>query len=77
VITGASSGIGRAAALAFAGKGRGVLVNNASMVATLAEPYAAPDVVAKHGLRGLGMTLRQELALEGARESGCARSCRP
>jgi NAD(P)-dependent dehydrogenase (short-subunit alcohol dehydrogenase family) len=50
----------------FRAQGRGVLINNASMVATLAEPYVAPYVVAKHGIRGLGMTLRQELALERA-----------
>ena len=36
------------------------------MVATLAEPYVVPYVVGKHGIRGLGMTLRQELALERA-----------
>ena len=57
----------RAALARFRDQGRGVLINNASMVATLAEPYVAPYVVAKHGIRGLGMTLRQELALEGAR----------
>jgi NAD(P)-dependent dehydrogenase (short-subunit alcohol dehydrogenase family) len=57
----------RAALPRFRDQGRGVLINNASMVATLAEPYVAPYVVAKHGIRGLGMTLRQELALEGAR----------
>jgi len=57
----------RAALPRFRDQGRGVLINNASMVATLAEPYVAPYVVAKHGIRGLGMTLRQELALERAR----------
>jgi NAD(P)-dependent dehydrogenase (short-subunit alcohol dehydrogenase family) len=56
----------RAALPRFRQQGRGVLINNASMVATLAEPYVAPYVVAKHGIRGLGMTLRQELALERA-----------
>jgi NAD(P)-dependent dehydrogenase (short-subunit alcohol dehydrogenase family) len=57
----------RAALPRFRIQGRGVLINNASMVATLAEPYVAPYVVAKHGIRGLGMTLRQELVLERAR----------
>ncbi len=43
----------------------GVLVNNASMMSRIGEPYVSPYVVAKHGIRGLGMSLRQELALDG------------
>lgn len=57
----------RAALPRFRQAGRGVLINNASVLATVSVPYASPYVVAKHGVRGLGMTLRQELALDRAR----------
>lgn len=57
----------RAALPRFREAGRGVLVNNASVLATVSAPYASPYVVSKHGIRGLGMSLRQELALDGAK----------
>ncbi len=57
----------RAALPRFRQAGRGVLINNASVLATISVPYASPYVVAKHGVRGLGMSLRQELALERAK----------
>jgi NAD(P)-dependent dehydrogenase (short-subunit alcohol dehydrogenase family) len=43
----------------------GVLINNASMVAKVSEPYVGPYVMSKHAIRALGMVLRQELALDG------------
>ena len=57
----------RAALPRFRQAGGGVLINNASVLATISVPYASPYVVAKHGVRGLGMSLRQELALDGVR----------
>lgn len=52
----------------FRKQGSGVLINTGSMVSLLPEPYVSSYVVAKHGVRGLGMSLRQELALAGAKE---------
>ena len=57
----------RAALPRFREAGHGVLINNASVLATVSAPYASPYVVSKHGVRGLGMTLRHELALDRAR----------
>ncbi len=57
----------RAALLHFRETGRGVLINNASILGTVAAPWASAYVVSKHGVRGLGMSLRQELALDGAK----------
>lgn len=57
----------RAALPVFRRQGRGVLINNASMMARLAEPYFSAYVASKHAVRGLGMSLRQELHLEQAR----------
>lgn len=48
-------------------QGGGVLINNASMFGVLAAPYVGAYAIAKHGVRGMGMTLRQELALSGAK----------
>ncbi len=45
----------------------GTLINQGSMVFKLSEPYVSSYVVAKHGIRGLGMSLRQELALNGSK----------
>ena len=56
----------RAALPSFHAQGGGVLINNASMVTKLPQPYASAYVVAKHGVRGLALSLRQELSLEGA-----------
>lgn len=49
----------------FRRQGRGVLINNASMVAELAEPYFSAYVASKHAVHGFGKSLRQELDLEG------------
>ena len=57
----------RAALPVFRDAGRGVLINNASVLATVSAPYASGYVASKHAIRGLGMSLRQELALDGAR----------
>ena len=50
----------------FREQGSGVLINNASMVAATAQPHASAYVLSKHAVRALGMSLRQELALDGA-----------
>ena len=55
----------RAALPIFREQGSGVLINQGSMVSKLSEPYVSSYVVAKHGIRGLGMSLRQELVLNG------------
>ena len=52
----------------FREQGSGVLINNASIVAKVSQPYAGPYVISKHGVRALGMNLRQELWLEGAKD---------
>lgn len=54
----------RAALPRFREQGRGTLINNASMVAALAEPYVSAYVISKHGIRGLSMSLRQELMID-------------
>jgi NAD(P)-dependent dehydrogenase (short-subunit alcohol dehydrogenase family) len=48
--------------------GGGVLVNNASVLAEVTMPYQAAYNAAKHGVRGLSDTLRQELWITGHRE---------
>jgi short-subunit dehydrogenase len=55
----------RAALPQFRRQGRGVLVNVASMVARVAEPYTTAYSASKHAIRGLGQALRQELLLLG------------
>ncbi|MCP2260660.1 Short-chain dehydrogenase [Streptoalloteichus tenebrarius] len=55
----------RAALPHFREQGRGVLVNNASMLSVVAEPYAGAYVAAKHAVLGFASSLRQELALDG------------
>ncbi|HYN96212.1 MAG TPA: SDR family oxidoreductase [Pilimelia sp.] len=47
--------------------GRGVIVNNASVLAEVAMPYLTSYNAAKHGVRGLSDTVRQELRLSGER----------
>ncbi len=49
----------------FREQGSGVLINNASMVAKIPQPYTSPYVISKHGIRALGECLRQELSLDG------------
>jgi len=58
----------RAALTAFRERGRGILINVSSMVARMPQPYAAAYVASKHAIRGLGMTLRQELMLQGKKD---------
>lgn len=48
-------------------RGQGVVVNLSSVLGVIAQPYGAPYVMSKFGLRGLGVTLRQELRLAGVR----------
>jgi NAD(P)-dependent dehydrogenase (short-subunit alcohol dehydrogenase family) len=45
--------------------GGGVIVNNASVLAEVAMPYLTSYNAAKHGVRGLSDTVRQELRLAG------------
>ncbi len=45
--------------------GGGVVVNNASVLAEVAMPYQSAYNAAKHGIRGLSDTVRQELRLTG------------
>lgn len=45
----------------------GVLVNVGSMVSRVPAPYAAPYVMSKHAVRGLGAVLRQELRADGVK----------
>ncbi len=55
----------RAALQIFQEQGSGVLINMGSMVSLLSEPFVSSYVTAKHAVRGLGMSLRQELMLKG------------
>jgi NAD(P)-dependent dehydrogenase (short-subunit alcohol dehydrogenase family) len=47
--------------------GGGVLINNASVLADVAVPYQSVYNAAKHGVRGLADTVRQELRITGER----------
>jgi short-subunit dehydrogenase len=58
----------RAALPYFREQGSGTLINNASMVAKVPQPYTSPYVISKHGIRALGESLRQELSLDGAKD---------
>jgi NAD(P)-dependent dehydrogenase (short-subunit alcohol dehydrogenase family) len=51
----------RAALAAFRRTGSGVLINNASVLGTLASSYQAPYSMAKHAIVAFGEALRQEL----------------
>jgi short-subunit dehydrogenase len=51
----------RAALRRFRERGRGVLVNVASVVAHVGQPYTSAYVASKFAIRGLGECLRQEL----------------
>lgn len=55
----------RAAMKRFYEQGRGVLINNASMVGKMAEPYVSAYVTSKFGIVGLSESLRQETYLDG------------
>ena len=52
----------------FRARGKGVLINVASAVAEVPQPYAAAYVMSKHAVRALSRTLRQELWLDGMRD---------
>lgn len=54
----------RAVLPVFREQGSGVLINVASMLSRITEPYVAPYVISKHGIRALGAVIRQELAVD-------------
>jgi short-subunit dehydrogenase len=51
----------------FREQGHGVLVNVGSVLSRTSEPYVAPYATSKHGIRALGMALRQELLIDKVR----------
>lgn len=55
----------RAAFQHFLPQRHGLLINVASIDSRLSQPYMSAYVASKHAVRGLGMSLRQELWLEG------------
>jgi NAD(P)-dependent dehydrogenase (short-subunit alcohol dehydrogenase family) len=57
----------RAALARFRTRGRGVLVNVASIDGRVAAPYASAYVASKHAVVGFSSSLRQELRLAGLR----------
>ncbi|GIJ23209.1 SDR family oxidoreductase [Micromonospora lutea] len=63
-LLGTANGI-RAALPHLSAAGGGVVVNNASVLAEVAMPYQSPYNAAKHGVRGLADTIRQELRVTG------------
>jgi len=52
----------------FRTRGHGVLIFVGSMLSCLSAPFQSPYVAAKHALRGLATSLRQELLLDGERD---------
>jgi short-subunit dehydrogenase len=52
----------------FRKQGAGILINQGSMDSKLSAPYLSAYTIAKHGVRALGMGLRQELALSGSKK---------
>lgn len=58
----------RAALPIFRSQGGGVLINVASVVGRVAQPYAAAYTASKHAVRALSTSLRQELMLDGVRD---------
>ncbi len=56
----------RAALSRMNAQGHGVLVNVASVVGVVAQPYASAYVMSKFAVRGLSSALRQELRLRGS-----------
>lgn len=57
----------RAALPIFRRQGGGVLINIGSVNSVVPGPYASAYVMSKYAVRALGASLRQELALDGAR----------
>jgi short-subunit dehydrogenase len=51
----------------FRRQGWGTLINVGSMLSRMSQPYVAPYVMSKHAVRGLGMSLQQELYVTGER----------
>ena len=49
----------------FRQQGWGTLINVGSMLSRMSQPYVAPYVMSKHAVRGLGMSLQQELYISG------------
>ncbi|AUX48765.1 short-chain dehydrogenase [Sorangium cellulosum] len=58
----------RAALAQFRRQGSGVLINVASMVSKIPEPYVSAYVASKHAIRGFSQSLRQELEVLHARD---------
>jgi NAD(P)-dependent dehydrogenase (short-subunit alcohol dehydrogenase family) len=54
----------RAALPYFREQGRGVLINVSSMVGAVGQPYSVPYSISKFAIRGLSLSLEQELADE-------------
>lgn len=57
----------RSALRAFREQGSGVLINVSSVVARMPQPYTSAYTLTKHAIRALGMSLRQELVLDKAK----------
>jgi len=57
----------RAVLPVFREQGSGVLINISSVVSRMPQPYASAYVASKRAVRALGMSLRQELALQHQR----------
>lgn len=55
----------RAALPIFREYGGGVLINIGSVVAETGQPYTSAYVVSKYAVRGLGVSLREELSVDG------------
>jgi short-subunit dehydrogenase len=54
----------RAAVWQFRDQGHGILINVSSMVALVGQPYSIPYTISKFGIRGMSISLSQELADE-------------
>jgi NAD(P)-dependent dehydrogenase (short-subunit alcohol dehydrogenase family) len=52
----------------FYRRGRGVLINVGSVMSEVPGPYVSAYTIAKHGVRALGESLRQEIQLAGAHD---------
>jgi short-subunit dehydrogenase len=66
-LIGTANGV-RAALPIFKRQGSGVVVNVASMVSYVPQPYATPYVASKTAIRAFGECLRMELSLERQRD---------